>query len=66
MPIIDRFEFERVILEIEQDLLCQAQHLSALLVATDPALAAQHRKKLQTISARIRRPRGTTGATVQG
>ena len=66
MPTIDRTEFERLILEIEQDLLFQAQHLNALLAATDPTLAAQYRQKLQTVSARIKRPRGTTGVTAPG
>ena len=61
MPTIDRTEFAQLILQIEQELLLQAQHLSALLIAKDPALAAHHREKLQTVSARIKRPRRING-----
>jgi hypothetical protein len=62
MPMIDRTEFEQLILQIEQDLLLQAQHLGALLVAEDPTRADHHRRQLRIVSARIKRPRRSDAA----
>jgi hypothetical protein len=61
MPTINRAEFEQLIVQIEQDLLLQAQHLGALLVAKNPTLVAHHRRKLQSVSARLKRPRRIDG-----
>jgi hypothetical protein len=55
MATTDRAEFKRLILQIERDLLAQAQ-LRALLTAADTAIA-DHRKKLRGIKARIKRTR---------
>ena len=53
MPITDRAEFKRLILQIERDLLAQAQ-LRALLSAADNTIAG-HRRKLRSVKARIKR-----------
>jgi hypothetical protein len=50
MLIIDRADFEQLIVQLEQDWLLQAQHFSALLVAKNPALAAHYRRKLRTVT----------------
>jgi hypothetical protein len=62
MPTIDRTEFEQLLLQIEQDLLLQAKHLGALLIAEDPARAAHHRRQLRLVTARIKRPRHSNAA----
>jgi len=54
MSTIDRAEFEQLILQIEQDLLLQAQHFGALLVAKDPTIAGHHRGQLRLVTARIK------------
>jgi len=55
MPISDRAQFSRLILQIERDLLSQA-HLRTLL--TDAATTvAGHRRELRTIEARLKRTR---------
>jgi hypothetical protein len=53
MPITDRAEFKRLILQIERDLLAQAQ-LRTLLTAADNTIAG-HRQKLRKVKARIKR-----------
>jgi len=53
MAITDRAEFKRLILQIERDLLAQAQ-LRRLLSAAD-ANVAGHRQKLRSVKARIKR-----------
>jgi hypothetical protein len=51
----DRAELKRLMLQIERDLLAQAQ-LRALLTAADKNVA-DHREKLRSIKARIKPPR---------
>ena len=59
MAISDRAEFTRLILQIERDLLSQAQ-LRTLL--TDAATTvAGHRRELRTIEARLKRTRPVNG-----
>jgi hypothetical protein len=53
MAITDRAEFKRLILQIERDLLAQAQ-LRRLLSAADTTIAG-HREKLRSVKARIKR-----------
>jgi len=53
MAITDRAEFKRLILQIERDLLAQAQ-LRRLLTAADVTIAG-HREKLRGVKARIKR-----------
>jgi hypothetical protein len=53
MPITDRAEFKRLILQIERDLLAQSQ-LRRLLTAADVVIAG-HRQKLRSVKARIKR-----------
>jgi uncharacterized coiled-coil protein SlyX len=66
MSSIDRAEFEQLILQIEQDLLLQAQHLGALLVAKDPTIADHHRQQLRAVTDRIQRPERLNGARPPG
>jgi hypothetical protein len=53
MAITDRAEFKRLILQIERDLLAQAQ-LRTLLTAADATIAG-HQQKLRSVKARIKR-----------
>lgn len=55
MPITDRAEFERLMLQIERDLLAQAQ-LRALLTVADKTVA-DDRQQLRTVKARLKRTR---------
>ena len=55
MGNIDRAELKRLLLQIERDLLAQAQ-LRALLTAADKTVA-DHREKLRSVKARVKRPR---------
>ena len=51
----DRAELKRLMLQIERDLLAQAQ-LRALLTAADKNVA-DNREKLRSAKARVKRPR---------
>lgn len=53
MPITDRAEFERLMLQIERDLMAQA-HLRLLLTAADSSVT-NHLEQLQAVKARMRR-----------
>ena len=53
MATTDRAEFKRLILQIERDLLVQAQ-LRTLLTAADTTIA-DHRRRLRSVKARIKR-----------
>jgi hypothetical protein len=55
MAITDSAEFKRLILQIERDLLAQAQ-LRSLLNDADTTVA-DHRQKLQAVKARLTRAR---------
>jgi hypothetical protein len=55
MPITDRAEFERLMLQIERDLMAQA-HLRTLLTAADTSVT-NHVQELQAVKARMRRTR---------
>jgi hypothetical protein len=55
MAITDRAEFSRLILQIERDLLSQAQ-LRTLLAAASTSVV-DHRRDLRTIEARLKRTR---------
>ena len=59
MGNIDRAELKRLILQIERDLLAQAQ-LRTLLTAADKTVAA-HREKLRSVRARVKRTRRVKG-----
>jgi hypothetical protein len=53
MAITDRVELKRLTLQIERDLLAQAQ-LRTLLTAADSTIA-DHRQNLRDVKTRIRR-----------
>jgi hypothetical protein len=55
MPITDRAEFERLMLQIERDLMAQA-HLRMLLTAADTSVT-NHLEQLQAVKTRMRRTR---------
>jgi hypothetical protein len=55
MPITDRVEFKRLILQIERDLVSQA-HLRTLLTDAETT-AADHVQELRTVDARLKRIR---------
>jgi hypothetical protein len=55
MAITDSAEFKRLILQIERDLLAQAQ-LRSLLADSDITVA-NHRQKLRVVKARLERAR---------
>lgn len=55
MANADRAELKRLILQIERDLLAQAQ-LRTLLTAADKTVAT-HRQKLRSVKARVKRTR---------
>jgi hypothetical protein len=55
MPTTDPAEFERLMLQIERDLMAQA-HLRMLLTAADSSVT-NHLEQLQTVKARMRRTR---------
>jgi hypothetical protein len=55
MANADRAELKRLLLQIERDLLAQAQ-LRTLLTAADQTVAA-HREKLRSVKARVKRTR---------
>jgi hypothetical protein len=63
MAMTDRAEFTRLILQIERDLLSQAQ-LRTLLTAAGAAVA-DHRRELRRIEARLTRGRPATGMRVR-
>lgn len=53
MSTTDRAEFRRLTLQVERDLLAQT-HLRTLLIAADTTIA-DHRQKMRTVKARIKR-----------
>ena len=53
MSITERAEFKRLTLQIERDLLAQT-HLRTLLIAADTTIA-DHRRRLRSVKARIKR-----------
>jgi hypothetical protein len=53
MSMKDRAEFKRLLLQIERDLVAQAQ-LRTLLIAADTTIA-DHRQHLRDVKARLKR-----------